>query len=83
MTERDCTKGMVYVVETSTGAIKAQVSLSSKGKEFVPYEDTYNEEQSVMMTGPTYLALLSSGKISSDAIIDTGFGIYKAWSVWG
>ena len=77
MTERDCTKGMVYVVETSTGAIKAQVSLSSKGKEFVPYEDTYNEEQSVMMTGPTYLALLSSGKISSDAIIDTGFGIYK------
>lgn len=77
MTERNCTKGMVYVVETSTGAIKAQVSLSSKGKQFVPYEDTYNEEQSVMMAGPTYLALLSSGKISSDAIIDTGFGIYK------
>lgn len=77
MTERNCTKGMVYVVETATGAIKAQVSLSSKGKQFVPYEDTYNEEQSVMMAGPTYLALLSSGKISSDAIIDTGFGIYK------
>lgn len=77
MTERNCTKGMVYVVETATGAIKAQVSLSSKGKQFVPYEDTYNEEQSVMMTGPTYLALLSTGKISSDAIIDTGFGIYK------
>ena len=44
MTERNCTKGMVYVVETATGAIKAQVSLSSKGKQFVPYEDTYNEE---------------------------------------
>ena len=77
MIERDCTKGMVYVVETSTGAIIAQVSLSNRGKQFVPYEDTYNEEQSVMMTGPTYLALLSSGKISSDAIIDTEFGIYK------
>lgn len=77
MTERNCTKGMVYVVETATGAIKAQVSLSSKGKQFVPYEDTYDKEQSVMMTGPTYLALLSTGKISSDAIIDTGFGIYK------
>ena len=77
MAERNCTKGMVYVVETATGAIKAQVSLSSEGKQFVPYEDTYHEEQSVMMTGPTYLALLSSGKISSDAIIDTGFGIYK------
>ena len=77
MTERNCNKGMVYVVETATGAIKAQVSLSSKGKQFVPYEDTYNEEQSVMMTGPTYLALLSTGKISSDDVIDTEFGIYK------
>ena len=77
MTERNCTKGMVYVVETATGAIKAQVSLSSKGKQFVPYEDTYHEEQSVMMTGPTYLALLSTGKISSVDVIDTEFGIYK------
>ncbi len=77
MTERNCTKGMVYVVETATGAIKAQVSLSSKGKQFVPYEDTYDKEQSVMMTGPTYLALLSTGKISSDDVIDTEFGIYK------
>ena len=77
MAERCCTKGMVYVVETSIGAIKAQVSLSSKGKQFVPYEDTYNEEQSVMMTGPTYLALLSSGNISSDDVIDTEYGIYK------
>ena len=77
MTEWECTKGMVYVVETATGAIKAQVSLSSKAKQFVPYEDTYNEEQSVMMTGPTYLALLSTGKISSDDVIETEFGIYK------
>jgi cell division protein FtsI (penicillin-binding protein 3) len=77
MTERNCNKGMVYVVETATGAIKAQVSLSSKGKQFVPYEDTYDKEQSVMMTGPTYLALLSTGKISSDDVIDTVFGIYK------
>lgn len=77
MAERNCTKGMVYVVETATGAIKAQVSLASKGKQFVPYEDTYNEEQSVMMTGPTYQALLSTGKISSDDVIDTEFGIYK------
>ena len=77
MTEWKCTKGMVYVVETATGAIKAQVSLSSKGKQFVPYEDTYDKEQSVMMTSPTYLALLSTGKISSDDVIDTEFGIYK------
>ena len=77
MTEWECTKGMVYVVESATGAIKAQVSLSSKAKQFVPHEDTYDKEQSVMMTGPTYLALLSTGKISSDDVIDTEFGIYK------
>lgn len=77
MAEQNCTKGVIYVVETSTGAIKAQASLSSKGKKFVPYEDTYNEEQSVMMTGPTYLALLSSGKISPDDVIDSEYGIYK------
>ena len=77
MTEHDCTKGMVYVVETATGAIKAEVSLASKGKQFIPYEDTYNDEQSVMMTGPTYLALLSSGKFSPDDVIDAECGIYK------
>ena len=77
MTERNCSKGVVYVVETKTGAIKAHVSLASKGNNFVPYEDTYNNEQSAMMTGPTYLALLSSGRFSSDDVIDTGYGIYK------
>ena len=30
-----------------------------------------------MMTGPTYLALLSSGRFSSDDVIDTECGIYK------
>lgn len=77
MTERNCSKGVVYVVETATGAIKAHVPLASKGKNFVLCEDTYNDEQSVMMTGPTYLALLSSGRFSSDDVIDTECGIYK------
>ena len=77
MTEHNCSKGVVYVVETATGAIKAHVSLASKGKNFVPSEDTYNDEQRAMMTGPTYLALLSSGKFSSDDVIDTEYGIYK------
>lgn len=77
MTERNCSKGIVYIVETVTGAIKAHVSLASKGKNFVPCEDAYNDEQSVMVTGPTYLALLSSGRFSSDDVIDTGCGIYK------
>lgn len=77
MTEYYCAKGMVYAVETATSAIKAQVSLASKEKQFASYEDTFNDEQSVMMTGPTYLALLSSGEIKSHSIIDTEYGIYK------
>lgn len=77
MKEADCTKGVVYVVETATGAIKAKVGLSAKGKTFVPYDDTYNEEQRDMMMGPTYLALLSTGEILPEYRVDTGFGIYK------
>lgn len=77
MTEHDCTKGTVYVVETPTGAIKAQVSLENQGIRFAPYEDTFNDEQCVMMTGPTYLALLSSGIFSADDVIETEGGVYK------
>ena len=77
MTETDCKTGTVYIVETQTGSLKANVSLMRKGNTFVPYEDTYAEEQSNMLCGPTYLALLSSGKFSSDDVIDTEFGIYK------
>ena len=77
MTKRDCKIGTVYVVETCTGRIKACVSLMRKGDSFMPYEDTYTEEQSNMLFGPTYLALLSSGKVTPYAMIDTEFGIYN------
>ena len=77
MREMDCTKGVVYVVETATGAIKAKVALAAKGKNFVPYEDTYNEEQRDMMMGPTYLALLSTGEVLPEHRVETGWGIYK------
>lgn len=77
MMEKECETGAVYVVETSTGHIKANVSLRRKGRSFVPYKDTYAEEQSVMLCGPTYLALLSTGKCSPDDVVDTGNGIYK------
>ena len=77
MTEMDCKTGAVFIVETQTGSLKANVSLMRKDSTFVPYEDTYTEEQNNMLCGPTYLALLSSGKFSSDDVIDTEFGIYK------
>ena len=77
MAEHSCAKGVVCVVESATGAIKAQVSLVRNGKRFIPAEDAYDEEQSVMMAGPTYLALLSTGLFAPDNVIDTGCGIYK------
>ena len=69
-------KGMVYVVETKTGRIIANVAYERKGDSFVPYKDTYNQEQSVMECGSTYLALLSSGKVTPEHVYDTGAGVY-------
>jgi len=69
--------GSVYVVETQTGRIKAHVGLEKRGNGFAPFEDTFADEQMVMMTGPSYLALLMTGKVTPETIYDTGAGIYK------
>lgn len=69
-------KAMVCVVETKTGKIKANIGLELNGKKFIPYTDTYNNEQCEMETGSTYLALLSSGRMTPDFVFDTGCGIY-------
>lgn len=69
-------KAIVYVVETKTGKIKAQVAYKMRGEEFLPYTDTYNEEQSVMECGSTYLALMASGMMTPEHVFDTGYGIY-------
>lgn len=69
-------KAIVYVVETKTGKIKANVSYERKGDSFVPCTDTYNEEQSVMECGSTYLALLSTGKVTPKHVYNTGAGVY-------
>jgi len=69
-------KAIVHVVETKTGKIKASVAYERKGDSFVPYKDTYNQEQSVMECGSTYLALLSTGKVTPEHVYDTGAGIY-------
>ena len=69
--------GSVYVVDTQTGRIKAYVGLEKRGNGFAPFEDTFADEQMVMMTAPTYLALLSTGKVTPETIFDTGAGIYK------
>lgn len=77
MVERNCDKGALYVVETRTGRIKANVSLERKNTTFVPWKDVYAKEQSTMESGSTYLALLSTGRISVDDVIDTENGVYK------
>ena len=69
-------KAIVYVVETKTGKIKASVAYERKGDSFVPYKDTYNQEQSVMECGSTYLALLSTGKVTPEHVYNTGVGVY-------
>lgn len=69
-------KAMVYVIETKTGRIKANVGMERKGKKFTPYIDTYGQEQSTIETGSTYLALLSSGRITPEHVFETGCGIY-------
>lgn len=70
------TKAMVYVVETRTGKIIADVSYERQGKNYIPYTDTYNQEQSTMVGAATYLALLSSGKVTPEFVFDTGNGVY-------
>ena len=69
-------KAIIYIVEANTGKIKANVAYELKGNELVPYTDTYDQEQSVMECGSTYLALLSSGNISPQHVFDTRHGIY-------
>lgn len=75
--EELCSKAMVCVVETKTGKIKANVALERKGNSFIPYTDTYDQEQSTMETGSTYLALLSSGRVTPEYVLDTGCGVYE------
>ena len=47
-------------MEAATGATKANVTFESNGDTFFACEAPDFDEQSAMMVGPTYLALLSS-----------------------
>lgn len=71
------TMGSVYVVETKTGRIKTNVSLRLTGNRYIPAEDDFRNEQMLIETGSAYLALLSTGKVTSETVFDTGFGVYK------
>lgn len=77
MIENECITGAVYVVETQTGGMKARVSFKREGNSFVPYVDTFADEQCCMLCAPTYLALLSTGMILPNDTIDTECGVYK------
>ena len=64
-------RAIVYVVETTTGRLIAQTSLEGTDR-IVPFTDTFYKEADNVQGAVTYLALLSSGKITPDTEIDTG-----------
>lgn len=76
LTENDWNNATVYVVETMTGKIKANVSLMRKDAGVEPYADTYNQERSQMLGAPVYLALLATEKVTPESVFDTEGVIY-------
>ncbi len=76
MNETSSNKGSVYVVETQTGRLIANVSIKKDGVDFVPFVDTYNLGRTVMVGAATYLAVLTSGKVKPETVFDTRNGIY-------
>ena len=70
-------KAIAYVVETKTGKIKAHVSREKRDNEILPCVDTFENEQMTMCSAATYLALLTTGKVTPEYVVDTEYGIYK------
>ena len=75
MSDADCHRGLVYVVETKTGRLVAHTSLEGTDS-IIPFTDTLYKEADYVQGAVTYLALISSGKITPDTEIDTGNGQY-------
>ena len=72
-----CNAAQVIVVETATGKIKAKVAMRRMWDDhIVPFWDAFNEENTSMLTGPAYLALMESKKVTPEDTIDTEQGIY-------
>lgn len=72
-----CKKAIVYVVETGTGTIIAHSSLEDTGTRTVPYRDTFNKENDYIIGGASYLALLWSGNVTPNTMLDTEAGVYE------
>ena len=75
MSDACCHRGVVYVVETKTGRLIAHTSLEGTDS-IVPFTDMFYKEADDVQGAVTYLALLSSGKVTPDTEIDTGNGQY-------
>ncbi len=70
----DINKGVALVIETKTGRIKTNVSYEKNGEDYLTY--SYENESCQMTQGATFLALLSSGKVSPETVFDVGDGVY-------
>lgn len=73
----NASKAIAYVVETKTGRIKAHVSRERKDSEILPFVDSFENEQMTMCSAATYLALLTTGKVTPEYVVNTEYGIYK------
>lgn len=73
-----CKRAIVYVVETETGTIIAHSSLEDTGTRTIPYKDTFNKENDHVIGGAAYLALLWSGNITPNTMLDTDAGVYES-----
>lgn len=77
LVENGCNADQVIVVETATGKIKAKVVMRRMWDDhIVPFWDAFNEENTSMLTGSAYLALMESKKVTPEDTIDTEQGIY-------
>lgn len=72
-----CKRAIVYVVETETGTIIVHSSLEDTGTRTVPYRDTFNKESDYLIGGAAYLALLWSGNVTPNTMLDTEAGVYE------
>lgn len=77
LVKNGCNAAQVIVVETATGKIKAKVAMRRMWDDhIVQFWDAFNEENTSMLTGLAYLALMESKKVTPEDTIDTEQGIY-------
>lgn len=77
MERGNCDKAVIYVVETGTGRMAGRCSLERDGDQFTPFTDTFNRENDYIHGVATFLAVLWTGLLMPETMIDTGCGVHE------